>query len=218
MMKISLKWRKNEGLSDAQDSSFPREFFMIGACHVYNTDLDGNCVLHFRVKVYRNIKEIKDVMEKFVAFQMFKADELGRNNGEDTGWTLVFDLTSITATQYDLPELVWLIQTLLKYYPSGLKKVIVYNLPWFFKPVVSICMAFVPLEWKRIIFFENAKDIFKHIAMENLPEYIGGTCPQSHREVPPGTRTAVELAQEVYNMSEQDVEKIMKNFEKYFED
>ena len=121
MMRDTLQWRKQRGLSSMNALSFPKEFYTIGSMFQYEYDVDGNAILMIRCKVYRGIIELKEGMELFTAYHMFEADKRGRHN--NAGWALVFDLTGCGFPQYDVPMLSWLIKTLLAYYPVGLRRV-----------------------------------------------------------------------------------------------
>ncbi|RWS03131.1 motile sperm domain-containing protein 2-like protein [Dinothrombium tinctorium] len=221
MMKLALKKRKERNWLLDDDSEVPLEFYKIGACFIYNEDKEGNPVLYMRVKYYRMIPELRKPMENFVVWMMYKADEMGAKKGEEYGWTIVFDLTGVSMAQYDLPELLFLIQTFIDYFPAGLKQVYVNNIPWIFKPLVSVVLQFIPNEWKGLIKFTKKDEIFKYIEKKNVPKFLGGTCKKSYREVPEGSRSVMEVSKEqldYYNVNEKKVEQILKIYEKMIQE
>ncbi|RWS07166.1 motile sperm domain-containing protein 2-like protein [Dinothrombium tinctorium] len=221
MMKKVLKKRKEANWSEEDESVVPIEFYKIGACFIYNEDKEGNPVLYMRVKFYRMIPELRKPMEDFVVWMMYKADEMGAKKGEEYGWTIVFDLTGVSMAQYDLPELLFLIQTFIDYFPAGLRRVYVNNIPWIFKPLVSVVLQFIPNEWKGLIKFIKKDEIFKYIEKKNVPKFLGGTCKKSYREVPEGSRSVKEMAKDhfdTYKVDEKKVEQILKIYEKMFQE
>ncbi|RWS28849.1 Motile sperm domain-containing protein 2-like protein [Leptotrombidium deliense] len=152
---------------------------------------------------------------------LMKIDAMAVEKGEEFGYTVVFDLTGVTLSNYDLPELVFVIDFFCRYMSSSLKHVLVNNLPWYFKPFVSIALSFVPQEWKQVIKFMGKNDIFKYIEKKHVPKFLGGTCEQSHKAVPQGCRSVREIAKEqfdVYNVTDEKVVKLLKSYEKMFEE
>lgn len=215
MMKSSLRWRKDCKLSSLNDLSFPIEFYRIGGLFIWTTDCFNNRLLVFRLKMYQKIPQLKEGMELFTTFLMFKVhDESIRDNLN--GWSLIFDLTDVTMAQCDLPQLFWLINTFLNYYPKSLKQAYVYNMPWIFKRLARFVLNFVPKEWRRLVKFVSGDEIQAFVSKDNLPDHMGGSCNQSYRCVPKGARPVYELAHEHYGMSPGDCDRIMKHFERFF--
>ena len=216
MMKSCLRWRKDCTLSSLNDLSFPIEFYRVGGLFIWTTDCFNNRLLVFRLKMYQKISELKEGMEFFTAYLMFKAhDESVRDNLN--GWSVIFDLTDVTMAQCDLPQLFWLINTFLSYYPKSLKLAYVYNLPWIFKRLAGFILNFVPKEWRVLVKFVSGREIQKFVPEENLPDYMGGTCKLSYRTVPEGARPVYELAFEKYGMSQKECDRIMIHFRRFLE-
>ena len=212
MMQQCLRWRKASTLSSLNDLSFPAEFYLSSGIFIWTTDRLNNRLLVFRLKMYQKIPELKEGMELFTTYLMFKAhDESIRFHLN--GWALIFDLTDVTVAQCDIPQLIWLINTFLTYFPKSLKQAYVYNLPWIFKRLAAFILNFVPKDWRMLLRFVSGDEITKFVSRDNLPSYMNGTCKQSHRRVPDGARPVHEIAYEKYGMSRADVDKILKHFE-----
>lgn len=217
MMKSCLKWRKGCTLSSLNDLSFPIEFYRIGGLFIWTTDCFNNRLLVFRLKVYQNIPQLKEGMELFTTYLMFKAhDESVRDHLN--GWSIIFDLTDVTIAQCDLPQLFWLINTFLSYFPKSLKQAYVYNLPWVFKRLAAFVLNFVPQEWRLLVKFVSGDEITQYVPRDRLPDYMNGTCRRSYRQVPRGARPVHELAFEKYGMSQAECDKILKHFERFLPD
>ncbi|KAI1299652.1 Motile sperm domain-containing protein 2 [Halotydeus destructor] len=185
MLRSALKWRKESEVSAFDELSFPGEFYAIGALFQYNVDRSGNALLIVRTKTYKNIPEVREGLEKFTVFHMFRAHERGYCDQDPArGWTFLFDMTGISLLHYDsAPQLTWLVNTLVAYFPMGLRKVIIYNVPFFFRPFVALVMTIIPKEWRYLVTVANGSDLFNHVAPDCLPDFMGGTCDPG---LPPG--------------------------------
>lgn len=214
MMQSCLKWRKSCTLSSLNDLSFPIEFYRVGGLFIWTTDCFNNRLLVFRLKMYQKIPELKEGMELFTTYLMFKAHDQSIHEHLN-GWSLIFDLTDVTIAQCDLPQLFWLINTFLTYFPKSLKQAYVYNLPWIFKRLAAFVLNFVPQEWRLLVKFVSGHEITKFVPRERLPDYMNGTCQLSYRQVPLGARPVHELAFEKYGMNQSECDRILKHFERF---
>ena len=215
MLNDTLIWRKECTLSSLTDVSFPIEFYSVGGLFLYTRDINNNQVIVFRLAIYQKIPQLKEGMELFTTYQMFKAHNIAVAN-KLNGWSLIFDITNVTMAQYDLPQLLWLINTMLKYYPRTLKAVYVLNTPWIFKKIANfINRAFIPHEWKCVLKFVSNDELRQFITDDNLPDYLNGTCEKSYRDVPEGALPVETVAFDKYGMSEKDCLRIKEHFDKY---
>lgn len=215
MIRDTLIWRKESTLSSLSDVSFPIEFYSVGGLFLYTQDIKNNQVIIFRLAIYQKIPQLKEGMELFTTYQMFRAHNIAIAN-KLNGWSLIFDITNVTMAQYDLPQLLWLINTMLKYYPRTLKAVYVLNTPWIFKKIANfINRAFIPNEWKCVLKFVSNEELRQFITDDNLPDYLNGTCVKSYRDVPEGALPVETVAFDKYGMSEKDCLRIKEHFDKY---
>ncbi|RWS21611.1 motile sperm domain-containing protein 2-like protein, partial [Leptotrombidium deliense] len=159
MVKNTLIWRKEQKLPQICESVIPLEFYELGACFLQGTDNDGNYILHVRAKYAIFNDKVKLAMERMFAYLLFRVVEEAMKLPTGKGWVLLADLTGISMAQYDLPEILWALKVVVNYMPAGLKSIIIYNLPWFAKPIVKVVMAFIPGEWKRIMHFVGHKEL-----------------------------------------------------------
>lgn len=223
MIKDSFKWRKDRGLNKVGDLSFPKEIYSMGGLFLLTEDncldVDGNVILYLRLKFWKKFSsEGKRLIENYMAHLMFKACEVPMEKIPAAGWIFLFDLSKTSAVNYDIPELVWIIQSLLKYYPAGLKKILIHNMPWLLKSVVTAAIAFVPSDWKHILVFTSDKDIFKYIAESNLPTVFGGTSLASIRSIPEGAKSYREMDEEDLMMKHETFEKDLSCVQKLIND
>lgn len=215
MMTDALKWRKSSTLSSLNELSFPIEFYSVGGLFLYTRDKANNLLLVFRLAVYQKIPELKEGMELFTTFQMFKAHNVSISDNLN-GWSLIFDITDVTMAQYDLPQLLWLINTMLKYYPRSLKAVYILNTPWIFKKIANfINRTFIPIEWRSVLKFVSTNELREFISNDNLPDYLGGNCNECYRKVPSGALPVEEIAYTKYGMSKDECLRIKSCFDKF---
>lgn len=168
--KGSLRWRKQSGINDATEDSFPIEFFHHGTLVPYNTDKFGSHVLSLRVKFHRKDSSVVDEMRKYVAFFMdkllFELDALRV--------TVIFDCTDAGVSNVDM-ELVKFIVTVFKeLYPSALGYIIVHNMPWILNAVWQIVKVMLPSEGAQRVVFTSKEGILQYIDRRSLPKYMGG--------------------------------------------
>jgi len=83
-----------------------------------------------------------------------------------------------------LDMLKYLVNTVREYYPCGLKYIVVYEIPWLLSGVQKMVYTMLPEEAKKLIQFMNKKNIHKLIPIENLPDYMDGTCQIDYRKAP----------------------------------
>lgn len=219
IIRETLHWRKESGISDLNDFSFPIEFYSVGGLFLYTTDKFNNVILVFRVKMYQKIPELQEGMELFTTYKMFEAHNLTVSHdgspAKYSGWALIFDLTDVTMSQCDLPQLFWLINTFLSYFPKTLRAAYVVNVPWILKKLLSFILSIIPSEWAAIVKVVSSKELTKYVESENLPDYLGGTCRQSYRVVPRGARPVEELAFEKYGIPWDKSSQIKGQFDKF---
>ncbi|RWS24409.1 Motile sperm domain-containing protein 2-like protein [Leptotrombidium deliense] len=209
MVKNTLIWRKEMKTPLIKDDIIPLEFYDLGAAFIHGIDLDGNVILNVRAKYAILNDKVRNAIERWLAFTMFKVVEMSMHSGK--GWTLLADLTGISVTQYDLPEILWVLKVVVNYMPAGIKSVIVYNLPWFAKPFVKIVMAFIPREWKKLIHFVGHKELLKLIPKDFIPGYIENPNMQFCAPVPPDAKPLSDIDLMYLNTDRDDLINFMHN-------
>jgi hypothetical protein len=214
MMIDTLIWRKCSTLSSLTALSFPLEFYSIGGLFVYTNDKYDNKLLIFRLKMYQKIPELQEGMELFTTYKMYEAHNISVEQ-DYQGWCLVFDMTEVTMAQCDIPQLFWLINTFLNYFPKSLRQAYVFNINWVFRKIANFMMNFLPREYQEIVKFVSGSEIFDHFDKDQLPDFMGGTCEINYRSVPEGGRPVEDLAYEKYGMSKEDCIRIKKHFDRF---
>lgn len=81
----------------------------------------------------------------------------------------MFDVGGVSLSQFDLSYAIWGIDVVCNKLPSVLRKVLIYEMPWLFRPFLKAILVFVPDEWRQAIHHCSASDLRKHIDEANLP-------------------------------------------------
>lgn len=66
--------------------------------------------------------------------------------------------------------------------------------PWILIPFLKIVISWLPEEYRRLIKVGNREDLNALVDDDQLPDYMGGTCSENYREIPPDALTTEEAA------------------------
>lgn len=202
------RWKKEVGLRYIIDQDFPLEFFATGALIPYDTDLNGNPCLYIRVKFVRRAQEIMHVFKLFFVHQMNKVD----TESEGFGWTLIFDFSGASIGNCDLEMVNFLINVICDYYPCGVDYILTYELPWYLSAVWKVIRSCIPDHSKGLVRCADRKNITNFIAIDHLPDFMGGTCSRSYRDVPKGCISTQEYGSKVLNLSRKQLSNLLNKF------
>lgn len=217
LLDSALRWHKEMGITEATDQSFPREFYLANGIFVHGEDVDGNTVLIIRVANTFNSPGMSNILKKFIAYQLLKADRLGAAKGSDYGWIEVLDCSKAGVANADVDLLGFINSSLKNYFPAGQKCVLVVNLNWLLTAIKTIAFSWFPASVKRRIKFCTDKDITQYIPKNQLPDYLGGpeTSISDYKKIPKDCTTLDELRKSgIVNMTDQEYEKARKFVEK----
>lgn len=92
--------------------------------------------------------------------------------------------------------------------------VCVYELPWIFNQIWKLVRSWLDSEAKKLVRFATKKDIQRLIAVEHLPDYMGGTADKDYRHVPKGTIAVEEMAKQFGVCCPQEISKLNAFFAK----
>lgn len=213
LMEECGRFRKQYKMSEVQHWEFPIEFHKAGGLFKYATDRVGNVTMYMRVKMYRRVPEISDVFKAFILCVLEQCDVA--NNGRGTA--VIFDLSGCGLQNVDLGFLSWLLSSFRNYCPKGVSYIIVYNLPWILNATCKLAMTWMSASNRRALRFCYGKEIENFIARENMPDYCGGTCKMSYKQVPEGSKPAIEVCDRL-DMTKEQALKIKELFKEYLTD
>lgn len=126
----------------------------------------------------------------------------------------MLDCTGAGLANADMDMLMFLISTLVNYFPKGMSYLLVHELPWILKPFWHIAKAWLAEEHRELIKFSNSRTIYEYVNRENLPDFMGGTCERSYTS-PPKDCTTLEQACKLWGIEEAVAKRILMKFAQY---
>lgn len=213
LMEQCGKFRREYKMGISKPSDFPIEFHRAGGLFKYAPDRVGNQTVFMRVKMHRRVPELSQMMKEFILCCLEQCDR--ENNGRGTA--VIFDLTHCGLQNADPGFLFWLVYSFRNYCPKGLSYIIIYNLPWILNATAKLALSWLSSTNRRRLRFVSGDGIQDFIAPENLPDYLGGTCKLSYRQVPEGARLAEETAEE-HNLTKEQSRKIREVYAKFLKE
>ena len=213
LMEDCGKFRIEYRMGVSKLSDFPIEFHRVGGLFKYAPDRVGNQTLYMRIKYHRRVPELSQIMREFILCCLECCDRA--NNGRGTA--VIFDLTGCGLQNVDPGFLFWLVYSFRNYCPKGLSYIIIYNLPWILNATAKLALSWLSSTNKRRLRFVSGDGIRDFIAPENLPDYMGGTCKINYKQVPEGSRLAVDTA-EAYKLTREQSKKLSEVYDKFLEE
>ena len=204
MMVKALEFRNSPIISIVE---FPEEFYKIGAIFTYAPDRKGNIPVWLRVRVNQKIPLVQRFTRSFLFRIIEEADRLAKGKGI----VLCFDLQGAGLSNVDMDMLFFIVTTLVNYFPKGLSYMLVHELPWFLRSIWTMARQWLSEDHKDLVKFSDSHTIYEYFKVENLPDFMEGTCKQDYRAVP-ATSTTLSQAAKKWNLDESEVFKIKKKF------
>ncbi|ORZ02235.1 CRAL-TRIO domain-containing protein [Syncephalastrum racemosum] len=169
--------------------------WMGGSC-LHKTDKDG-CPIYIERLGYHAAKEIaknttaEEVSQYHIGCNEFlhrviMKDCSRKANKTINRETVIFDCTGMGWHQFHMPALQYIraiSDTDQKYYPETLNRLFLVNAPSAFVMVWKIVKGWLDpgtIDKIQILGKDYKEVLLQHIAAENLPDFLGGTCTCSH--------------------------------------
>lgn len=188
MIKEAMKWRKSIDLNNLKESDFPREFYEAGSFFRYAKDKHGNVMLYIRGKLHRKVPEWTECFKKFFVFVVNQVEqEAGGKN-----YAVLWDCEGAGLQNVDMDIMGFMTKTITSYFPYGVEYILLYELPWVLYAIYTLAKSWVPESYQRIVQFGSKEQVLELISIENLPDYMGGTCDQCYKKAPDNCITAEE--------------------------
>ncbi|RWS09627.1 Motile sperm domain-containing protein 2-like protein [Dinothrombium tinctorium] len=208
-----MQWRKKNEVAQMSEKTFPYEFHEVGGIYPFGEDVNGNVVLHVRIRLFIRVPPILELLKRYTIYHLVNADEMAARKGR--GWILLLDCTDTGFANSDLEMANFLVSVLRNYFPSGQKYILIHNLPWFLNAIKNVVFTMLPSNVKRRIKSSNERTITEYISLANLPDYLNGEGGDAYRVIPANVKTTVQLAKEgTFKLSEDDLQKVAKYYEK----
>lgn len=178
-IKYFLKWRLEYGINDITPADIPKEYFYSGMIKQASLS-NGDILLIVSARKFKRIEEFTDFI--FLKGFMFYYENYILPNilNIDAKYMLAFDMSRVGISQAD-PYLIYhSVPISLKYYPEIVIETYFINIPFFFKPFLSIFLTLVPGRYQNKHYkvdANNAADVF---GADNVPDILGGPLKMSN--------------------------------------
>lgn len=123
--------------------------------------------------------------------------------------SVIVDCSGVGTSTLDVGLVFKMLPIILKYYPSAILKYTIYELPWFFRPLLAFCLKLVPSKYQKILQMANKKNVNELFDEDTLPYYMGGNLVPEYFDIPVGTSSIEELAIK-YSISKTNVDKLLE--------
>ena len=131
---------------------------------------------------------------------------------EGYGWTFIIDFQGANITNCDLELVNFLIKTLCEYFPCGVDYILTYEIPWILSAVWKVIRSIIPDHSKDLVHCAHKDNITGFIDLENLPDFMGGTCDRSFRDIPKGCIPTEQFGQQVLGLSCKQMTNLLNKF------
>ena len=184
----SLKWRKECGIRDVLEETFPRWVWERGAVFYHNVDKDGKKLLFVKVKEHKKDANLLPEVKRFFAYHL----ETQYNEDPHSQITLVFDMSDAGLSNLDMDLIKFVITSFKIYYPSLLNVMLIYEMPWLFNAAWKIIKTWLSADAVRKIKFITRSDAQEFINKDQLLEHMGGTDKFKFKYISPEERLEEE--------------------------
>ena len=147
----------------------------------------------FRVKLSKKLKECLELTKKFIV-DLFEIVDREKDNNK---LTLIFDCTDAELSNVDNDLLMFIISLLRNYYPIILNTVLVYELPSILNYVLKLVHSWLPEDHQKCIDVITKKELNDYVEVDQLPDFLDGTCHLPYTIVPKNVLSAHDLAKQL---------------------
>lgn len=162
------------------------------------------------MKINKKIKEWMDITKKFIIYLF----ELADREQDENKLTLLFDCTDGGISNVDIDLLLFILSLIRNYYPMLLNAVLVYQLPWVLNYVLKLVNSWLPQSHREIIHPITKKQLYENVHLDQLPDFLGGTCEMPYKTVPKEVLSADDLAKKL-SLGKSAADKLVRHLEPY---
>ncbi|XP_052767071.1 motile sperm domain-containing protein 2-like isoform X2 [Mya arenaria] len=176
----SLKFRHDFEVNDTTETSFPQEFWEIGAVYFHNHDKDGNRILYVQVKKYKKDAQMLPMIKQFFGYLM--EQQSIKNPGQQI--VLLFDMAGAGLSNLDMELIKFIINCFKMYFPDLLAYMLIFEMPWLFSAAWKLIKQMLHAEAVKRIKFVTKVDVLEYIDKDELFEHMGGTDKYEYKYEP----------------------------------
>jgi len=159
-----LKFRKDIGLNDLNDGSFPAEGLEKNAIYYKGTDKGGHPIMYINVKENVAKADQQQMLKNYIAY---KFEEHHKKNPGQMAVVLM-DMSGASTSNVSIDISKYIIACFTQYFPSFLAYMINYEMPMLLSGIWSIISAFLKGDQKKKLLVLKKKDIKNYIPEEHL--------------------------------------------------
>ena len=164
----------------------------------------------FRVKINKKFKEWMDIAKKFIIYLFERVDR----EQDENKLTLLFDCTDGGISNVDIDLLLFIFSLIRNYYPMLLNAILVYELPWVLNYVLKLVHSWLPQNHREIINLITKKELYENVHLDQLPDFLSGTCEMPYKNVPKEVVSAHDLAKKL-SLGKSAADKLVRHLEPY---
>jgi len=160
----SFKWRKELGIWDVNDTTFPAELTDKKAIYYKGFDVNGHPILYINVKENSSSPEHADLLKRYVAWYF----EEHQRKSPEVMCVVLMDMSGAGTGNLNTDMTKFIISCFSTIFPSFLAYMINYEMPFLLSATWTVISAFLSSEQKQKLLMVKKKDITKYIPEEHL--------------------------------------------------
>lgn len=160
----SFKARKELGIWDLNESSFPAELTDKKAIYYKGVDVDGHPILYINVKENSASAEHAELLKRYVAWNF----EVHQRKSPEVMCVVLMDMSGAGTGNLNTDMTKFIINCFTTVFPSFLAYMINYDMPFLLSATWTVISAFLSSEQKQKLLMVKKKDITKYIPEEHL--------------------------------------------------
>lgn len=168
---FSLKYQKRYKVRELKDSDFAAEPYSFGSFFEYEPDRLGRKTIYIRMKYSPACKETREISIQFMLYQNFKR----QNQCGETEYITIHDFRGMTMNNIDL-KFIPRAMDLLEVFPLASPLAVAVNFPPAIRVIFNGFLYAIPVDQRKGILIVNQEQLQEVVAIENLPDFLGGTC------------------------------------------
>jgi len=160
----SFKFRKEIGIWDLNDSTFPAELTDKKAIYYKGVDVKGHPILYINVKENNSSSEHANLLKQYVAWNF----EVHQRKDPEVMCVVLMDMSGAGTGNLNTDMTKFIITCFSTYFPAFVAYMINYEMPFLLSATWSVISAFLSSEQKQKLLVVKKKDIGKYIPEEHL--------------------------------------------------
>ncbi|KAI1289637.1 hypothetical protein HDE_08322 [Halotydeus destructor] len=166
----TLQWRKSFGYHDLNIRDIPEEYY----AYLITAETKERFVVLDRSEHYRKVSQWSEIFNKYTIICFRKAEQNFLTTGKKT--LVVCDISGLSMYNYDPVVVFGNIQAICKYFLGIYEPSYILNVPYLFKPLISLALKAMPTKYSRkIVYTLNSACLLELFGKHTFPVDIGGT-------------------------------------------